>query len=83
MDQGEIMNEILFEDNHLLIINKRPSQIVQGDKTGDMPLSEILKEFLKTRDQKPGNVFLGVVHRLTDRYPGRSSLPRQAKRSAG
>ena len=46
MNPGDIVNDILFEDNHLLIVNKRPSQIVQGDKTGDEPLSEILKEFI-------------------------------------
>ena len=56
--------EILFEDNHLLIVNKLPSQIVQGDKTGDQPLSELLKEYLKEKYNKPGNVFLGVAHRL-------------------
>ena len=56
--------EILFEDNHLLIVNKQPSQIVQGDKTGDKPLSEILKDYLKEKYNKPGNVFLGVAHRL-------------------
>ncbi len=54
----------LFEDNHLLIVNKRAGDIVQGDKTGDMPLSELLKEYIKQRDQKPGNVFMGVTHRL-------------------
>jgi 23S rRNA pseudouridine1911/1915/1917 synthase len=64
MDPGEIVKSILFEDNHLLVINKRSSQIVQGDKTGDEPLSEILKEFIRIRDQKPGKVYLGVVHRL-------------------
>lgn len=58
------INEILFEDNHILVINKRPSQIVQGDKTGDQPLSELLKEYIKERYKKPGNVYLGVVHRL-------------------
>ena len=56
--------DIIYEDNHLMIVNKHPSQIVQGDKTGDQPLSELIKEFIKTRDDKPGNVFLGVVHRL-------------------
>jgi 23S rRNA pseudouridine1911/1915/1917 synthase len=55
---------ILFEDNHLMIVNKLPSQIVQGDKTGDVPLSQLLKDYIKVRDHKPGNVFLGVVHRL-------------------
>jgi 23S rRNA pseudouridine1911/1915/1917 synthase len=64
MNPGDIVNDILFEDNHLLIVNKRSSQIVQGDKTGDEPLSETLKEFIRIRDNKPGKVYLGVVHRL-------------------
>ena len=64
MNPSTVDCDLLYEDNHLLIINKRPSQIVQGDKTGDQPLSESIKEFIKVRDQKPGNVFLGVVHRL-------------------
>lgn len=55
---------ILFEDNHLIIINKQSGDIVQGDKTGDTPLSEIVKEYIKDKYNKPGNVFLGVVHRL-------------------
>lgn len=59
-----ISNQILYEDNHLIIVNKLPSQIVQGDKTGDEPLSEKVKLFLKEKYKKPGNVFLGVVHRL-------------------
>lgn len=58
------MLDILYEDNHILIVNKRPGEIVQGDKTGDEPLVESIKEFIKQRDCKPGNVFLGVVHRL-------------------
>lgn len=56
--------QVLFEDNHVIIINKRPGDIVQGDKTGDMPLSEVVKEFIKDKYNKPGNVYLGVVHRL-------------------
>ena len=56
--------QVLFEDNHLIIINKRPGDIVQGDKTGDEPLSETVKAFLKKKYDKPGNVYLGVVHRL-------------------
>lgn len=56
--------EILYEDNHILIINKRPGEIVQSDKTGDEPLVESIKQYIKIRDAKPGNVFLGVVHRL-------------------
>lgn len=55
---------ILYEDNHLLVVNKLNGQLVQGDKTGNVPLSDLLKEFIKQRDHKPGNVFLGVVHRL-------------------
>lgn len=58
------MAEILYEDNHILIVNKYPGEIVQGDKTGDEPLVETLKKLIKERDAKPGNVFLGVVHRL-------------------
>ena len=54
----------VYEDNHLLIVNKSPGEIVQGDKTGDEPLVESLKRFLKEKYDKPGNVFLGVVHRL-------------------
>ncbi len=55
---------ILYEDNHLLIVNKRVSQIVQGDKTGDESLDRLFKAYIKERDQKPGEVFLGVPHRL-------------------
>ncbi|MDE6516097.1 MAG: RNA pseudouridine synthase [Bacteroidales bacterium] len=57
-------DQILYEDNHVLAVCKRPGQIVQGDKTGDEPLSESIKAFIAQRDHKPGNVFLGVVHRL-------------------
>ncbi len=56
--------EILYEDNHIIIVNKCAGEIVQGDKTGDEPLSETLKRLIKERDAKPGNVFMGVVHRL-------------------
>ncbi|MCU0360802.1 MAG: RNA pseudouridine synthase [Bacteroidia bacterium] len=56
--------QIVYEDNHILIINKMPSELVQGDKTGDMPLSEKIKNYLKIRENKPGNVFCGVIHRL-------------------
>lgn len=59
-----IKEQIVFEDNHLIIINKRSSEIVQGDKTGDTPLSEKVKNYIKQRDNKPGNVFCGVCHRL-------------------
>ncbi len=56
--------EVLFEDNHIIIVNKKVGDIVQGDKTGDTPLSEIVKEYIKEKFNKPGAVFLGVVHRL-------------------
>lgn len=56
--------QIVFEDNHLLIINKKAGQLVQGDKTGDASLLDLIKDFIKKRDQKPGNVFLGLVHRI-------------------
>lgn len=55
---------VIYEDNHIIIVNKTSSEIVQGDKTGDTPLSETVKLYLKERYQKPGNVFLGVTHRL-------------------
>ncbi|MDR3133454.1 MAG: RNA pseudouridine synthase [Prevotellaceae bacterium] len=56
--------DFLYEDNHILAVNKRAGEIVQGDKTGDAPLCELLKNFIRQRDHKPGNVFLGVPHRL-------------------
>lgn len=56
--------QVVYEDNHLIIVNKQSGEIVQGDKTGDVPLSEIVKNYIKEKYNKPGNVFLGVVHRL-------------------
>ena len=56
--------QVLFEDKHLIVINKRPGDIVQGDKTKDTPLSEIVKEYLKIKYDKPGKVYLGVIHRI-------------------
>jgi 23S rRNA pseudouridine1911/1915/1917 synthase len=56
--------QVLYEDNHLIVINKRAGDIVQGDKTGDTPLSEVVKNYIKDKYQKTGNVYLGVVHRL-------------------
>ncbi|NNC50749.1 MAG: RluA family pseudouridine synthase [Flaviramulus sp.] len=56
--------EVLFEDNHIIIVNKRAGDIVQGDKTGDKPLSDVVKEYIKDTYNKPGNVYLGTVHRL-------------------
>ena len=58
------MMEILYEDNHIIAVNKTCNEIVQGDKTGDTPLSEIVKAYIKDKYNKPGEVFLGVTHRL-------------------
>ena len=56
--------QVLFEDNHIIIVNKRAGDITQGDKTGDKPLSDVIKEYVKDKYNKPGNVFIGTVHRL-------------------
>ena len=61
---NKINLQVLYEDNHIIIVNKRAGDIVQGDKTGDQPLSEVVKEYIKDKYNKPGNVYLGVVHRL-------------------
>ena len=55
---------VVYEDNHIIVVNKTASEIVQGDKTGDTPLSETVKQYLKEKYNKPGNVFVGVTHRL-------------------
>ncbi|WP_018674669.1 RluA family pseudouridine synthase [Riemerella columbina] len=60
----DITEQIIYEDNHLFIINKKAGQLVQGDKTGDASLLDLIKDFIKVRDQKPGNVYLGLVHRI-------------------
>ena len=69
MDHQKILSQknnlqVLYEDNHIIIVNKRIGDIVQGDKTGDKPLSEVVKEYIKDKYNKPGSVYLGVVHRL-------------------
>ncbi|MBS4014257.1 MAG: RNA pseudouridine synthase [Bacteroidetes bacterium] len=61
---NDFKDRILYEDNHIIIVNKLPSEIVQGDKTGDKPLSELLKDYVKVKYNKPGNVFMGVIHRI-------------------
>lgn len=63
-NQVNIESQILYEDNHLLVINKKVGQLVQGDKTGDESLLDSIKNFIKIRDNKPGNVYLGLVHRI-------------------
>lgn len=74
-----IKSDILYEDNHLIIVNKKPSDIVQGDKTGDTPLSEITKHYIKEKYHKPGNVFCGVVHRLDRPVSGAVIFARTSK----
>jgi 23S rRNA pseudouridine1911/1915/1917 synthase len=73
---GEV---VLYEDNHLLIVNKRPGEIVQGDKTGDEPLVETIKQYIKEKYNKPGAVFLGVVHRLDRPVSGAVIFARTSK----
>ncbi len=70
---------VVYEDNHLIIVNKSSSEIVQGDKTGDKPLSETVKEYIKEAYAKPGNVFLGVVHRLDRPVSGLVLFARTSK----
>lgn len=71
--------EIVYEDNHIVIVNKQPGEIVQGDKTGDKPLSEMVKEYLKEKYKKPGNVFCGVVHRIDRPVSGLVIFARTSK----
>ncbi|MDJ0645837.1 MAG: RluA family pseudouridine synthase [Flavobacteriaceae bacterium] len=71
--------DILYEDNHLIIINKKAGDLVQGDKTGDRPLNEIVKHYIKEKYKKPGNVFLGVVHRLDRPTSGALIFARTSK----
>jgi 23S rRNA pseudouridine1911/1915/1917 synthase len=70
---------VLYEDNHLIIINKHSSEIVQGDKTGDIPLSDIVKEYVRIKYKKPGDAFLGVVHRLDRPVSGAVIFARTSK----
>ena len=69
----------MHEDNHTIVVNKRPGDIVQGDKTGDVPLSEKIKEYLKVKYNKPGNVFCGVVHRIDRPTSGALVFARTSK----
>jgi 23S rRNA pseudouridine1911/1915/1917 synthase len=71
--------EVLFEDNHIIAVNKRPSDIVQGDKTGDKTLSDEVKAYIKFKNEKPGEVFLGVVHRLDRPVSGAILFARTSK----
>ncbi len=75
----QLEEQVIFEDNHLLAVNKLASQIVQGDKTGDIPLSDLYKEYLKEKYNKPGNVFCGVIHRLDRPVSGVVLLAKTSK----
>jgi 23S rRNA pseudouridine1911/1915/1917 synthase len=71
--------QVVYEDNHIIIVSKQSGEIVQGDKTGDKPLSETVKEYIKTKYAKPGNVFLGVTHRLDRPVSGLVVFARTSK----
>lgn len=71
--------KVIYEDNHIIVVYKESGEIVQGDKTGDVPLSEIVKDYIKAKYQKPGNVFLGVVHRLDRPVSGLVVFARTSK----
>ncbi|MFO8053974.1 MAG: RNA pseudouridine synthase [Bacteroidales bacterium] len=71
--------DILYEDNHLIVVNKAPGEIVQGDKTGDQPLSDKLKVFIKEKYNKPGNVFCGVIHRIDRPVSGALVMAKTSK----
>ncbi len=71
--------QVVYEDNHIIVVNKDSGEIVQGDKTGDTPLSELVKQYIKEKYQKPGEVFLGVVHRLDRPVSGLVVFARTSK----
>ena len=75
----DLSSRILYEDNHLLVVNKKVGEIVQGDKTGDEPLSEKYKAFIAQRDAKPGQVFMGLPHRLDRPVSGITILAKTSK----
>ncbi len=71
--------QVIYEDNHLIAVNKQAGILVQGDQTGDLPLSEMVKEYIRVKYQKPGNVFCGVIHRLDRPVSGLVLLARTSK----
>ena len=75
----DLESRILYEDNHILAVNKKVGEIVQGDKTGDEPLSEKYKAFIAMRDSKPGQVFMGIPHRLDRPVSGITILAKTSK----
>jgi len=76
---NDLQSRILYEDNHLLIVNKKVGEIVQGDKTGDEPIGEKYKAFIAQRDSKPGRVFMGIPHRLDRPVSGVTCLAKTSK----
>jgi len=76
---ARLSGRVLFEDNHLIIINKLPSEIVQGDKTGDTPLAEVVKSYIKKKYKKPGQVYLGLAHRIDRPVSGAVIFARTSK----
>ena len=76
---ADLESRILYEDNHILVVNKKVGEIVQGDKTGDEPLSEKYKAFIAQRDSKPGQVFVGLPHRLDRPVSGITVLAKPSK----
>lgn len=74
-----ISMQVVYEDNHIIIVNKRAGEIVQGDKTGDKPLSDMVREYIKEKYAKPGNVFCGVVHRIDRPVSGLVVFARTSK----
>ena len=78
-EYADLAGRILYEDNHLLVVNKRAGEIVQGDKTGDEPLGETFKAFIARRDGKPGKVFLGIPHRIDRPVSGIVLLAKTSK----
>ena len=75
----DLESRILYEDNHILVFNKRPGEIVQADKTGDECLAETLKAFIAQRDDKPGKVYVGIPHRLDRPVSGITILAKTSK----
>lgn len=71
--------EVIYEDNHIIVVRKEPGEIVQGDKTGDKPLSETVKDYIREKYSKPGNVFCGVVHRIDRPVAGLVVFARTSK----
>ena len=71
--------QVVYEDNHIIVVNKSPGEIVQGDKTGDTPLSETVKQYIKEKYAKPGNVFCGVTHRIDRPVSGLVVFARTSK----